>query len=388
MKRFVAPILPWAMLSASLATIALWPGKALGPAEPLPSTAMIYLGGGVLLALLSWLCFRLASRGSVNLTGIVVVAFGGTMSSIICWGAHDKFGPLLRAFPMCMIIVVIGALFAPRLWHLVLGFVATMGPTTIVLVTSSINVPQAQEIYRSLMIFTFATALTLYLLAHRIKQSYFSLLVDHQERSVRDSLTGLYNRQGWYERCEATLRVQGSATLSILYLDVDHFKRVNDLLGHAEGDRVLQAIGATLTATLDHDAIISRFGGEEFVVLLPGASAAQAGTLALGIQTALESITDESWPLSVSIGVAERTAGETLVNVVLRADHALLRAKALGRNRIEVAGSTLILPTFPKVEPMGDAGEVICIAPTGTPALTPVLAASERQLTIQQLGPH
>jgi hypothetical protein len=60
----------------------------------------------------------------------------------------------------------------------------------------------------------------------------------------------------------------------------------------------------------------------------------------------------------------------------------------LGRNRIEVAGSTLILPTFPKVEPMGDAGEATGIAPTGTPALTPVLAASERQLTIQQLGPH
>ena len=78
------------------------------------------------------------------------------------------------------------------------------------------------------MYFTFATALTFYLLAHRIKRSYLSLLVDQQERSVRDGLTGLYNRIGWYERSDAALRDQGSAKMSVLYMDVDHFKRVND----------------------------------------------------------------------------------------------------------------------------------------------------------------
>ena len=98
MKRFVAPILPWVMLGAALSIIVLWLGTTLRSDEPSLKPAMIYIAGGVVLALLAWLCYRQASRGAVNATGIIVVAFGGTMSSIICWGAHEKFGPCCERF--------------------------------------------------------------------------------------------------------------------------------------------------------------------------------------------------------------------------------------------------------------------------------------------------
>jgi diguanylate cyclase (GGDEF)-like protein len=214
-------------------------------------------------------------------------------------------------------------------------------------------------VYWSLIVFTFATALTFHLLAHRVKRSYYSLLVGHQERSIRDSLTGLYNRLGWYERSEAAIQDRASAQVSVLYLDMDHFKRVNDHLGHAEGDRVLQVVATNLTATFMNDAVISRFGGEEFVVLLTDATAAQARVLASRLQAALHEAAEDAGAITLSAGIAERMAGESLEDVVLRADHALLSAKALGRNRIEIA--TVIDPQKP---PIVFPGEVVGVAPS------------------------
>ena len=149
---------------------------------------------------------------------------------------------------------------------------------------------------------------------------------------------------------------------------------VSTTLGHAEGDRVLHVIGSTLTATMGNDAIISSFGGEEFVVLLPSASAGQASALASRIQVALHTTTDRSGPLKVSIGVAERRAGELLEDVVSRADHAVLNAKASGR----VAGPTLIQATLPAREHAIDPGEIIGVAPTDIPTSAPVIMASEQ----------
>jgi diguanylate cyclase (GGDEF)-like protein len=126
----------------------------------------------------------------------------------------------------------------------------------------------------------------------------------------------------------------------VLYLDIDHFKRLNDTHGHAVGDVVLKHFAHLVTNNIRELDVLGRFGGEEFVVLLPDTSLENAKIIAERIRgfTENSSLKTESTPLalSVSIGVAEVALKDGKIEEVLhRADQALYRAKALGRNRVE-----------------------------------------------------
>ena len=150
-----------------------------------------------------------------------------------------------------------------------------------------------------------------------------------------DPLTGVLNRRAWREALEACLREPDAAGLSVLYLDLDHFKRVNDRLGHAGGDRVLQLFADVLRHALRADDVIGRYGGEEFVVGLVGGD---AQAVAERIRTGLHARSREAgMPLTVSIGVAAWHAGEGIDELLRRADAALYAAKHGGRDRV-VAG--------------------------------------------------
>ena len=332
-RHFVAPILPLAMLSAALSSIILGTWFAILN-QP---HAAIYLGAGSLLCLLAWLCWWLARSGNVHTSSMVVVLYGGVISSMICWVSHDQEKPILRAFPMCMILVVIGSFFALRLSHLLLGYLVTIGPTVILMETSGEPGPGNTEIYRSLLVFTLATAITFFLLGHRIKRSYFDLLVDHKERALRDSLTGLYNLQGWFAKMQET-----TPPVVVLFLDLDHFKQVNDRFGHVAGDRVLRRFGELLTATLEPTAITGRFGGEEFVIGLSNTSLDEAESVAEHIRQACANLDDVVGKTTVSVGFAGQLPGEALEDTVHRADRALLAAKAAGRDRVELAAVPIL----------------------------------------------
>ena len=150
-----------------------------------------------------------------------------------------------------------------------------------------------------------------------------------------DPLTGLLNRRAWREALEACLREPDAAGLSVLYLDLDHFKRVNDRLGHAGGDRVLQLFADVLRHALRADDVIGRYGGEEFVVGLVGGD---AQAVAERIRTGLHARSREAdMPLTVSIGVTAWRTGEGIDELLRRADAALYAAKHGGRDRV-VAG--------------------------------------------------
>jgi diguanylate cyclase (GGDEF)-like protein len=369
MKHFVAPILPLAMLSAAASTWVVWISN-LGDGYPHPGRqAAVSVGGGLVMAILAWLCRRWASEGRLHAASFAVVFFGGVMASVACWGAYHRGSDMLGAFPICMILVIIGSLFAPRLWVLLLGFVATLVlPTSVLLDALATSDPADQSVYRSLVMFTFATALTFYLLGNRIKRSYFNLLTDQRNQTLRDSLTGLYNRPGWYEKAEVVHGSHPGTAATVLYIDIDHFKHVNDALGHAEGDRVLQDFARTLSGNLDPDALAARLGGEEFVVLLPTATPEAARALATKIRSAMAGTSGLDESITVSIGIARQQSHETLEHVVLRADHALLRAKRLGRDRIEVAGSAPPPTTLPDVELASFHGDAL------EPALVPAFA--------------
>ena len=171
-----------------------------------------------------------------------------------------------------------------------------------------------------------------------------TLVEEAQRLATTDSLTALLNRRAFVgaldrerARCERT-----NAPLSVLLLDVDHFKQLNDRHGHATGDAVLAALGKLLPSESRHYDVTARWGGEEFVVALPGAGVADARGVAERIRVAVETATlhavdGPAIAVTVSVGVAERCAGETLDSLVDRADRAMYAAKTSGRNRVCVS---------------------------------------------------
>ncbi|KMN32257.1 hypothetical protein VI26_17705 [Chromobacterium sp. LK1] len=153
-----------------------------------------------------------------------------------------------------------------------------------------------------------------------------------------DALTGLNNRMAANEQLqEEHLRYRRiGATYSVLLLDADHFKRVNDGFGHDAGDRVLRHIADTLRASARVTDFTARYGGEEFLLLLPDTDAKGGAVLAEKIRAAIEqSQAPDVGTITMSIGLATaRPDDEQAETVVKRADQALYRAKAAGRNRV------------------------------------------------------
>ncbi|WP_294324249.1 sensor domain-containing diguanylate cyclase [uncultured Sphingomonas sp.] len=153
-----------------------------------------------------------------------------------------------------------------------------------------------------------------------------------------DQLTGIANRRrtlAALERAVSTSDADGGP-VSIAIFDIDHFKQVNDRYGHATGDVVLQRVAHIATAELRKADVIGRFGGEEFVLLLPDATTATALRVAERIRRAIEAGADRP-PVTISVGVAERLPGETTEALLRRADQALYVAKREGRNTLRLA---------------------------------------------------
>ncbi len=169
-----------------------------------------------------------------------------------------------------------------------------------------------------------------------------------QEMAERDALTGLFNRRYLDEKLSATLAAarRTGEPVSVAIIDLDHFKRVNDTLSHGVGDAVLRQIGALLGAFAADVDIPARLGGEEFVLLLPGAGAStahrRAEELAALIRDRDWTATTGTLPVTASIGVATCTGGALTAEVLLgRADEWLYVAKRHGRDQVqgELAGS-------------------------------------------------
>lgn len=166
-------------------------------------------------------------------------------------------------------------------------------------------------------------------------------LEEQRQKALLDGLTGLPNRTAWNERLalEAARWERYGGELLLAVVDVDHFKRINDSYGHLAGDRVLKIIGGELRKRLRATDFIARFGGEEFVLLLPS-TAPEAGLQVLealrsGIDVCPFHFKGERVQITVSAGMSTFAAGDTPEQVFERADLALYRAKDAGRNRVE-----------------------------------------------------
>jgi len=159
-----------------------------------------------------------------------------------------------------------------------------------------------------------------------------------------DPLTGLFNRRGFSELSNRMIAREEAAgrPVTVLIFDIDHFKQVNDRFGHAAGDRVIASFAASITGNAPVDAPVARFGGEEFVLFLPGCDAAQAASTAeaIRIRFTLEGAKRAGLDhrLTASFGLSGvHAADQSVYDAVGRADRALYEAKNSGRDRVCVA---------------------------------------------------
>jgi diguanylate cyclase (GGDEF)-like protein len=187
----------------------------------------------------------------------------------------------------------------------------------------------------------------------------FIVLVLAKERTVRvhmdaasiDELTGILNRRAFFAAAQQLVARQAkrSEPVSVLMFDLDHFKSINDRFGHPVGDEALRMFAATASTSLRATDVVARFGGEEFVAMLPGSLAdatAAAERVRLAFQAAAGTIADCPLAATVSIGAASATLCADVAVLLAAADRALYRAKANGRNRVEGIEQELPLPTI------------------------------------------
>jgi len=184
----------------------------------------------------------------------------------------------------------------------------------------------------------------------RLRHENLELIVQNRvlsEVSSRDSLTGLYNR--WYvlEKIDVELNrsVRHGSPMSVLMLDIDHFKRINDSFGHTAGDEVLRTVGQVLRESCRVYDVPGRYGGEEFCIVLPETRVGNTTTVAERIRRRLAAASMPVGSTSVTVTASIGIAGMDCVpeegvlssgDLIERADRALYSAKHLGRNRIEM----------------------------------------------------
>ncbi len=175
--------------------------------------------------------------------------------------------------------------------------------------------------------------------------SYFHRMRDYNERlqdmASHDPLTQVLNARAYYAACEQQIAqsARSQQPFSVLFVDLDHFKAINDTHGHAAGDEVLRVVARTLGAHLRRSDLLGRIGGEEFSILLPDTALAGALQVAENLRQAVQQsqpeVGGQTLSITASIGVASRSPGAQSMHALQqRADQAMYEAKKAGRNRV------------------------------------------------------
>ncbi|GJE04660.1 GGDEF domain-containing protein [Methylobacterium isbiliense] len=213
----------------------------------------------------------------------------------------------------------------------------------------AVNRARLREIVASLVVTTRDVTANNRTLEARMRESRDEIRSLHETleavrvESLTDPLTGIGNRKHFEDVLRKTVEqatlTRGSAGLIVL--DIDHFKRFNDLYGHLTGDQVLRLVALTMREMVAAACTIARFGGEEFGIVLPGATRDQARALAERIRTGVmgrelvkRSSGESLGRVTVSVGVAIHRGGDTAVSLLERADQCMFAAKHGGRNRV------------------------------------------------------
>ncbi len=294
----------------------------------LPTRAVIHLGGVVTIAMMTWHSYiepdfnaRVAEFNTYRL-----------VLSSMCMGLvlRHRDSPRFRVV-LPLLLAVFG-----------ISVVSTALRAGVALYTTSIDSLDNDVMFRlhmlsDLVLFVVIAFIVLLLSTVRSEQELEEARRQADQAARADPLTGLWNRLHFESagRIEEARARRYGVPLSVMMFDIDHFKTVNDRSGHLIGDRVIRAVASMTTSTLRSSDLIFRWGGEEFVVLLP-VDAKAAAEAAEKLREAVAGMEIPGWgSVTVSIGVAQMEVGKDLAECLQRADKLLYRAKHEGRDRVE-----------------------------------------------------
>jgi diguanylate cyclase (GGDEF)-like protein len=297
-------------------------------------------------AVMPWVHYALTALTTIKLERLDwVFTFGMTVLLITVQIFHQDqlnqgfFSPFL--LPTYQALMVAPVALRLRFWTALL-FIFAIGLAPLFLSTLLI-----EEFSRFLVVQVFGaivfSCMMSYLLEWDARQDFINRALIHQLANT-DALTGVFTRRHFFERAQAEFqRAQRYRhNLAVVVFDVDYFKKLNDTYGHHAGDHALQALAEVSRQQLRASDVLARLGGEEFAVLLPETSLANAAQLAERLRLALAHLKVNSGPhqlqLTASFGVSAWHTTDAGVEVVLhRADRELYYAKQTGRNRVSVS---------------------------------------------------
>lgn len=199
----------------------------------------------------------------------------------------------------------------------------------------------------SLVLATLCLALQCHFYVARFRY-FFTRMRDYNEHLLQlaqfDTLTGVRNAATYYAQCDQLIRIaqRGARSFAVLFVDLDHFKTINDTHGHAAGDAVLQAVARCLILTVRDTDVLGRVGGEEFSILLPDTDCQGAMELAERLRAGVEALRVRIGPhtfltVTASLGVTvSREPVHDILHIQHEADQAMYHAKAAGRNRVSL----------------------------------------------------
>lgn len=223
-------------------------------------------------------------------------------------------------------------------WDFILAMIlCAFGPLPMLLVGNVSRMAVFQYAVYMMIAISVATVLRAFMTRTLFEQ--FRLEKQLREQAHTDGLTGLLRRNRFLELSRFTLNdiYQRRMPAAVLYLDVDHFKQINDAYGHATGDEVLVRLAHALRSQMRDSDLIGRVGGEEFVALLPGVSIQHAQARAEQLREAMRFVHRPDRMLTISIGIAQcNRPGENIESLMSRADMAMRQAKLNGRNQVVI----------------------------------------------------
>lgn len=319
-ERFDFRIIAWLCLATGLTLLPFVIRHAV------QGERLVFSVTGALAILLIGVAHRIWKRGSISETLVYTVLFGSNLVNVF---AIFQIGEaaIYWAYPVIAANLVF---LQPRA-----GLTLNANFALAVLLTAGAWVPMSELSRIGATLFILVTCVY-----------FFSYYVTQQQEGLRmlaaiDPLTGAGNRRALHASLEEAVesRQRYGCSASLLVLDLDHFKRVNDTHGHDHGDQVLRDLAQLLKRRLRHCDRLFRYGGEEFVILTPHTPLTMAAQLAEDVRLAISRMPGFVMTITASIGVVELQSGESADAWLKRGDEALYQAKAEGRNRSVAHGA-------------------------------------------------
>lgn len=287
---------------------------------------------GLIWASMMFPVIETLGRDIVSLFVCVVIIVSIAVTSMVVASQWRTFSAFLAGVMLCLI-------------PLTFAYIDSTGPITLIatlgLAPALLVLAHGARLQNRLII---RTQLEKQQLADDLAQA----LAAAEYLANRDSLTGLFNRRAFEDVAERVRKDDHSHPISIVLVDLDHFKAINDRHGHAVGDNVLKSAAALMSSAIGPfdlvgrgDGAAARWGGEEFILLLRNSTATDAAQMAELLRTALADVKDPTWPAGLTVtgsfGVATWHENMTLHMAINQADAAMYEAKNAGRNKVHVA---------------------------------------------------